>query len=255
MLDDRGLPIHAHGGGLLVPGQAGGLHDKWWWYGESAKNASGAQINAYSSPDLFVWTFEGVVFDGQRDVAGPIKRHGLPKPQPQQRKMSKETRAVKQVSEQATRRNTRLWVFSSFLLFFFFWGEGVFVRHASAKKSNTHTRCAFPTGTAPPRTCAHRIPPQAIRAGARGAAPPDSSSADAELDDLGCPDLEALAADLAGDPANEQPAAVDSARPRLVVERPKVGRARDASLKLVSRAELQHSPLHRSSCLSLSCVP
>lgn len=96
MLDDRGLRIHAHGGGFLAPWQAGGFHDKWWWYGESAKNESGAHVNAYSSQDLFVWHYEGVVLHGERDVASPIKKRRDPaKMEP--RKLGKETRAVKQV--------------------------------------------------------------------------------------------------------------------------------------------------------------
>lgn len=48
--DTEGRPIHAHGGGFLAPGQGGGAHKRWWWYGESAKaQPHSAGVNAYSS--------------------------------------------------------------------------------------------------------------------------------------------------------------------------------------------------------------
>ena len=46
---------------MLLPRQGGGPNERWWWYGESAKNETAADVNAYSSTDFVNWRFEGVV--------------------------------------------------------------------------------------------------------------------------------------------------------------------------------------------------
>ena len=70
--DDRGERVHAHGGGFLLPHQAGGAHDRWWWYGESAKEDASANVNAYSSADLVSWHFEGVALS-RKSILGSLK--------------------------------------------------------------------------------------------------------------------------------------------------------------------------------------
>ncbi len=64
-LDTEATPIQAHGGQiqrLSVPDrETGELVEKWWWIGEDKTNGYRGGINAYSSDDLYNWTFEGTV--------------------------------------------------------------------------------------------------------------------------------------------------------------------------------------------------
>lgn len=54
--DMNGVPIQAHGG------QVQRMNGKWWWYGEDkTKGYRSNGISAYSSDDLYNWTFEGYV--------------------------------------------------------------------------------------------------------------------------------------------------------------------------------------------------
>jgi len=56
--DTKGVPISCNGGGFLK------IHGRWWWYGESRKDAVGISkgVNAYSSASLNgPWKFEGQV--------------------------------------------------------------------------------------------------------------------------------------------------------------------------------------------------
>jgi beta-xylosidase len=54
--DTNGVPIQAHGG------QVQKIGGKWWWYGEDkTKGYRSNGISAYSSDDLYNWTFEGYV--------------------------------------------------------------------------------------------------------------------------------------------------------------------------------------------------
>lgn len=70
MLDIDNKPIHAHGGGFLAPGQGGGSHKRWWWYGETNKaNPKTAGVNAYSSSDLQHWKLEGLMINQKTLVA------------------------------------------------------------------------------------------------------------------------------------------------------------------------------------------
>lgn len=58
-LDDKGVPINAHGGGVL-------FHEgKYYWFGEhkiegKAGNAAHVGVHAYSSEDLYSWRDEGI---------------------------------------------------------------------------------------------------------------------------------------------------------------------------------------------------
>lgn len=57
-LDNRGIHINAHGGGLLY------REGTYYWYGEHKgenTNAAMVGITCYSSKDLMNWTYEGVV--------------------------------------------------------------------------------------------------------------------------------------------------------------------------------------------------
>ena len=54
--DTNGVPIQAHGGQVQF------LNGKWWWYGEDKTRGYRSNgISAYSSDDLYNWTFEGYV--------------------------------------------------------------------------------------------------------------------------------------------------------------------------------------------------
>lgn len=58
-VDNEANPIQAHGGQvqqLTVNGET-----KWWWYGEDKSLGYRGGVRAYSSDDLYNWTFEGVV--------------------------------------------------------------------------------------------------------------------------------------------------------------------------------------------------
>jgi hypothetical protein len=54
-LDTNGVPIEGHGGQVVKFG------NKWWWYGEDRTSGYNNQngVAAYSSTDLYNWTFEG----------------------------------------------------------------------------------------------------------------------------------------------------------------------------------------------------
>jgi len=58
-LDDKGVPINAHGGGMLC-------HEgKYYWFGEhkiegKAGNAAHVGVHVYSSDDLYSWRDEGI---------------------------------------------------------------------------------------------------------------------------------------------------------------------------------------------------
>ncbi|MFA5417298.1 MAG: glycoside hydrolase family 43 protein [Bacteroidales bacterium] len=57
-LDNRGIHINAHGGGLLY------REGTYYWYGEhkgEKTNAAMVGVTCYSSKDLMNWTYEGVV--------------------------------------------------------------------------------------------------------------------------------------------------------------------------------------------------
>ena len=60
-VDNEANPIQAHGGQvqqLTVNGET-----KWWWYGEDKSLGYRGGVRAYSSDDLYNWTFEGVVLE------------------------------------------------------------------------------------------------------------------------------------------------------------------------------------------------
>lgn len=65
--DDRGVPINAHGGGLL-------FHDGvYYWYGESKTNGTSAAltgVSVYSSTDLYNWTYEGIALPVRPEGSG-----------------------------------------------------------------------------------------------------------------------------------------------------------------------------------------
>lgn len=64
-LDSDGIPIQAHGGQiqkLQVKNEATGeMEEKWWWVGEDKTQGYRGGICAYSSEDLYNWSFEGVI--------------------------------------------------------------------------------------------------------------------------------------------------------------------------------------------------
>lgn len=57
--------IQAHGGQvqkLMIPNETTGiLEEKWWWVGEDKTKGNRGGICAYSSFDLYNWTFEGII--------------------------------------------------------------------------------------------------------------------------------------------------------------------------------------------------
>lgn len=64
--DTAGRKIECHGGGFVMPGQAGAPTDRYLWYGETSKEEAilfpeRAGVNLYSSFDLAHWHFEGTV--------------------------------------------------------------------------------------------------------------------------------------------------------------------------------------------------
>ena len=59
--DTNGKPIQAHGGQVQKLPMPDGT-EKWWWVGEDKTTGSHSNgISAYSSDDLYNWTFEGYV--------------------------------------------------------------------------------------------------------------------------------------------------------------------------------------------------
>lgn len=72
-LDNHGLHVNAHGGGVLWHG------DRYWWFGEHkvagpAGNAAHVGVHGYSSPDLCTWTDEGIALAVDDDPAGELAR-------------------------------------------------------------------------------------------------------------------------------------------------------------------------------------
>ncbi len=71
--DTSGVPINAHGGGLL-------LHDgTYYWYGEfkiagDAGNYAQVGISCYSSTDLYNWKNEGIVLPVSTEPGNPIEK-------------------------------------------------------------------------------------------------------------------------------------------------------------------------------------
>jgi Glycosyl hydrolases family 43 len=71
--DDHGVPINAHGGGVL-------FHDAvYYWFGEhkiegEAGNAAQVGVHVYSSPDLYNWKDEGIALAVSDDPESPITR-------------------------------------------------------------------------------------------------------------------------------------------------------------------------------------
>jgi beta-glucanase (GH16 family) len=68
-LDDRGIHINAHGGGILY-------HDnKYYWFGEHKGEKSSAAfvgVTCYSSTDLYNWTYEGVALPVEKNSKSDI---------------------------------------------------------------------------------------------------------------------------------------------------------------------------------------
>lgn len=63
--DDDGTLIQAHGGHVqrlkVKDKRTGELVEKWWWVGEDKTNGYRGGICAYSSEDLYNWTYEGMI--------------------------------------------------------------------------------------------------------------------------------------------------------------------------------------------------
>jgi beta-xylosidase len=71
--DDRGVPINAHGGGVLFHGGT------YFWFGEhkiegEAGNAAQVGVHVYSSTDLYRWKDAGVALAVEDDPRSPIAR-------------------------------------------------------------------------------------------------------------------------------------------------------------------------------------
>jgi hypothetical protein len=72
-LDDRGVPINAHGGGVL-------FHERvYYWYGEhkiagEAGNVAHVGVHVYASTDLYNWRDEGIALAVSNDSASDIVR-------------------------------------------------------------------------------------------------------------------------------------------------------------------------------------
>ncbi|MDR2773146.1 MAG: family 16 glycosylhydrolase [Tannerella sp.] len=69
-LDDRGVHINAHGGGILY------CDNRYYWFGEhkgETSNSAYVGVTCYSSDNLYRWKYEGValpvVRDGNSDIA------------------------------------------------------------------------------------------------------------------------------------------------------------------------------------------
>jgi hypothetical protein len=63
--DTENTLIQAHGGQIqrltVQDRNTGEMVEKWWWVGEDKTSGSRGGICAYSSEDLYNWTFEGIV--------------------------------------------------------------------------------------------------------------------------------------------------------------------------------------------------
>lgn len=72
-LDNRGVHINAHGGGVL-------FHEgRYFWFGEhktagEAGNVAQVGVHAYSSRDLYNWTDEGIALEVSEDSRSPMAR-------------------------------------------------------------------------------------------------------------------------------------------------------------------------------------
>ncbi|MCQ8242437.1 glycoside hydrolase family 43 protein [Rhizosaccharibacter radicis] len=69
--DDRGVPINAHGGGVLHHG------GRYWWFGEhkiagEAGNRAHVGVHCYSSRDLYNWRDEGIALAVSSDPTSLI---------------------------------------------------------------------------------------------------------------------------------------------------------------------------------------
>ena len=69
--DTNGVPINAHGGGILFD------HGKYWWFGEHKVegrrgNNAWVGVHGYSSEDLYNWKDEGIVLKVSEDPASDI---------------------------------------------------------------------------------------------------------------------------------------------------------------------------------------
>lgn len=72
-LDDRGVPINAHGGGVLF------FEGVYYWFGEhkiggEAGNLAQVGVHVYSSSDLCAWKDEGIALAVSDDLKSPIAR-------------------------------------------------------------------------------------------------------------------------------------------------------------------------------------
>jgi len=68
-LDNRGVHINAHGGGILF------YNDKYYWFGEhKGENSNNALVGftCYSSTDLYNWQYEGIALPVDEDNASDI---------------------------------------------------------------------------------------------------------------------------------------------------------------------------------------
>lgn len=72
-LDDKGVPINAHGGGIL-------FHDGiYYWFGEhkvagNAGNKAQVGVHVYSSTNLYSWKDEGIALAVSQDPKSEIAR-------------------------------------------------------------------------------------------------------------------------------------------------------------------------------------
>lgn len=72
-LDNNGVPINAHGGGILFH------NDAYYWFGEhktEGENGNTAQVgvHVYSSLDLYNWQDDGIALEVSEDPHSPIAR-------------------------------------------------------------------------------------------------------------------------------------------------------------------------------------
>src|SRR6266480_7813142 len=70
-LDDKGVPINAHGGGMLF------FDSRYYWFGEhkvegEAGNKAQVGVHVYSSTNLYSWKDEGIALAVSPDPASEI---------------------------------------------------------------------------------------------------------------------------------------------------------------------------------------